>query len=590
MLWRCAVAESARETVYVDIDDEITGIIDKVRSSNSKIVALVLPKRATVFQSVVNMKLLKRATEQSRKNVVLITTEQALLPMAGAVGLHVADSLGSKPEIPAAPIIDDGSREERVEESASLEDPISEAKASNKPVGELAGLGAAAATGAAVASKIKDDDIETVALDNSKDTAITKPLAAPTKQEVKDQKKLKVPNFERFRLIVILLILALLIGGGIYAALVLFPSAVIHIKTDASAINTSVNLTLSPNASTVDPATGTIPAKQVQLQKTYTATVPATGKQNTGQIATGQVTVTAPQCAPNLGNPPSTVPSGTIFTYNNENYVTQQDATFNNNSYSGSSKSCMYYTSQPIKMAAQSPGAAYNTSSSNTTFTDSSNNSITASGSVTGGTDNIQTIVQQSDIASAQGKIVTHTNAARLSLKQQLQQDNMYPLNVTFVTGAPAITPSANAGTPASNVTVTEVINYSMYGVRASDLKTLLNDYIKSQVNVKAQGILNNGFNSASFTTAGPTNVTSLTMTTNATVGPNINVATIRKQAVGKKGPAIVSVIKNDPNVTNVTVQLSPFWVTSAPTNPNKIKVIIAKPKASSSNNNATAP
>jgi hypothetical protein len=43
------VAEPNRDTIYVDIDDEITGIIDKVRGSNAKIVALVLPKRAAVF-------------------------------------------------------------------------------------------------------------------------------------------------------------------------------------------------------------------------------------------------------------------------------------------------------------------------------------------------------------------------------------------------------------------------------------------------------------------------------------------------------------------------------------------------------------
>ncbi|MBC7581656.1 hypothetical protein H7097_02175, partial [Aeromicrobium sp.] len=49
-----------KETVYVDIDDEITAIIEKVRSSQQKIVALVLPKRASVLQSIVNMKLLKR--------------------------------------------------------------------------------------------------------------------------------------------------------------------------------------------------------------------------------------------------------------------------------------------------------------------------------------------------------------------------------------------------------------------------------------------------------------------------------------------------------------------------------------------------
>src|SRR5579884_4261276 len=110
---------SDKDTIYVDIDDEITGIIDKVKNSSSKVVALVLPKRAAVFQSIVNMKLLKRAADQGNKRVVLITSEAGLLPLAGAAGLHVAKTLTSKQEIPAGPIgLDDN--EEQVEETAAL--------------------------------------------------------------------------------------------------------------------------------------------------------------------------------------------------------------------------------------------------------------------------------------------------------------------------------------------------------------------------------------------------------------------------------------------------------------------------------------
>src|SRR3954469_9923983 len=92
-----------KDTIYIDIDDEITGIIDKVKVSDNKVVALVLPKRASVFQSIVNMKLLKRAADSSGKSLVLITSEAGLLPLAGAAGIHVAKSLTSKPEIPAGP-------------------------------------------------------------------------------------------------------------------------------------------------------------------------------------------------------------------------------------------------------------------------------------------------------------------------------------------------------------------------------------------------------------------------------------------------------------------------------------------------------
>src|ERR1017187_5818449 len=71
-----------KDVLYVDIDDDITTVIDKLRTSEAKVVALVLPKRASVFQSVVNMKLLKRNAESVKKHVVLVTTEPSLMPLA----------------------------------------------------------------------------------------------------------------------------------------------------------------------------------------------------------------------------------------------------------------------------------------------------------------------------------------------------------------------------------------------------------------------------------------------------------------------------------------------------------------------------
>src|ERR1700732_4612877 len=134
------MAESHKDTIYIDIDDEITGIIDKLRGSSGKIVALVLPKRAAVFQSIVNMKLLKRAADDAKKNLVLITAEAGLLPLAGAAGVHVAKTLSSKPEIPSAPQTDDAT-EEMVEETGD-ESEITAENAGDQPVGKLAGLGA----------------------------------------------------------------------------------------------------------------------------------------------------------------------------------------------------------------------------------------------------------------------------------------------------------------------------------------------------------------------------------------------------------------------------------------------------------------
>src|ERR1700748_992884 len=88
---------AGKEKIYVDVDDEITAIIDKVDTAKGKVVALVLPKRCPVLQSVVNMKLLKRTADNNGKNLVLITNEAGLMPLAGATGLYVASTPTSRP-------------------------------------------------------------------------------------------------------------------------------------------------------------------------------------------------------------------------------------------------------------------------------------------------------------------------------------------------------------------------------------------------------------------------------------------------------------------------------------------------------------
>src|ERR1043166_9752856 len=100
-------AKPAKDVIYLDVDDEITAIIDKIEAAKEKIVALVLPKRFATLQSVVNMRLLKRNADKAAKNVVLITSEAALLPLAGAAGLHVAKNRQSKPAIPPSPLAGD---------------------------------------------------------------------------------------------------------------------------------------------------------------------------------------------------------------------------------------------------------------------------------------------------------------------------------------------------------------------------------------------------------------------------------------------------------------------------------------------------
>jgi hypothetical protein len=571
---------SGKDTVYVDVDDEITTIIEKVTSSKQKIVALVLPKRASVLQSSVNMKLLKRSADNANKNAVLITTEAALMPLAGAAGLHVAKTPTSKPEVPTGPLaIHDGNAPDEdtaLDLDDEAEPEYTAENAADKPVGELAkASGAGAALGAA------PDAIETVQLDDEDDDTTVKTAggaasaAAVAGKAAKKSKDPKIPNFSRFQkqlalgigLLVVLLV-------GLYFAIVVLPKAHITIDTDATDYNSSLDATLDSGASDVVLAKNTIPATIAQQQKTSSQQVPATGQQNNGQKASGSVKVT------NCSDHNVSIPAGTGFSANGNNYISQSSAvvTQSNYQFKNGSFTCKNDGNASIDIVAQKPGTSYNTGSTSMTFSGSSG-TVTASGSTAGGTDDIVKVVSQSDVDAATAKLTQQdASAVKSTLAQQLRSQNLYPVQATFSSGTPNTTTSTPVGQSADAVTVTQAVTYTMYGTQRSYLDQLIENDIKQQIDPDTQTILSDGLDKASIKLTTNTDTTAqIGIQTTATVGPKLDVASLKSQIAGKKTGYVKSLIGNQPGVTNVTVKLSPFWVSSAPKSTDKITITVGK-------------
>jgi hypothetical protein len=51
------------QTFYIDIDEEITSIVERLRNAKSSEVVIVVPKRALLIQSIVNLRLLKKESD-----------------------------------------------------------------------------------------------------------------------------------------------------------------------------------------------------------------------------------------------------------------------------------------------------------------------------------------------------------------------------------------------------------------------------------------------------------------------------------------------------------------------------------------------
>lgn len=576
---------NSKDTIYVDVEDEITGIIDKVNSSKSKIVALVLPKRATVFQSIVNMKLLKRKADDAKKNVVLVTSEAGLMPLAGAVGVHVAKTLEAKPAIPPAPTeLDEGPVD-------ADEIPGEEELDKSLPIGELAG---AAAVGGAVAKgkqPIEDDAIE---VDNDSDDPVAAASAATASADKADKdkadkkakkgknKKLKVPDFDRFRKY-------LIIGGAALVALIILfilafkilPKATVIIQTNTSAINTNLSVTLNSTTSSLDTTNLVIPAHIQTVQKTATSTaVNTTGQKTVGTSASGTVTVTNN----NIDPATYTIPAGTVFTDPSGNFSYTSNTAETISGFTGHAPH-FNDPSVNVPVTATQVGPSYNiAAASGYTSNDANIDGYSMSGSaMNGGTSQNVQIVTQADVSSAESQLTApNTATIKQQIAQSLTQADLEPLTSTFVAGTPTNSPSAAVGTQANSITVTQTTTYTMYGVTQSNLQTIIDDNVNKQINTSQQSILDSGASKATFNTQ-TTTTTSLqgSLQATSTVGPNLNINQLKGQVAGQRSGDIKSSVGAVPGVTNVVVKYSPFWVSSTPKNTSKISIVIQKSNGS---------
>ncbi len=564
------MAEAAKDTIYIDIDDDITSIIDKVTQSKNKIVALVLPKRASALQSIVNMKLLKRSGDSNKKKLVLITSESGLLPLAGAVGLHVAKTLQSKPLIPAAPNVPshEVEAEDAIDDAIKEDDSDLDADAkldSAKPVGELA----AASKASSQAPE------ETIELDDEPEEVEE---AKSDKKSTKNDKKLKIPNFNSFRK-------KILIGGVAFVGLIVFwyfanfvmPTANVVITTDNVSVTAEVTLTADTGAEAFDAEKGLVPATEVSVKKTDTEKVPATGKKNVGEKATGTVSLQLTNCS----DVSVTVPAGTGVSNNGLTYITQASATFYSILIGGSCQNSTRpdLTTATINVVAQNSGDEYNISE-NRKFTVSGFSNVTGftSSSMSGGTDKQVKVVSKEDIESASEKLKDKSlSAATEELKKKIIDQGLYPIVETLTSGSSKVSSSPKVGKEADEATVSSDVTYKMLGVKRDDLKTLIVDNANEKIDTSKQKISDDGLDGDNavikVTNQDDNQRQNITIQSNVGTGAQEDQDAIKQEISGKKKGQAEQLLKARPGVTEVNVNLSPFWVSSVPGKASKITI-----------------
>lgn len=530
-----------KDVIYIDVEDDITAIIGKVKSSKEKIVALVPPKRIGLLQSAVNLRLLNRTAQQGDKRLVLVTSNQALMALASSAKIPVARNLQSKPELAEVPLlsVDDG---EDVIDGAEL------------PIGELARTGDSPTSAAIEPKKPSDAGVVTKA---------TPPVAGAALAKPKVKKGVKIPNFDSFRKRLVLIIGgAVLLIGFLIWAIVFAPHATIIITAKTTSATVNQKVTLDPKATTT-PDTNTIKSLVKQEKKQLSVEFAPTGKKEVGEKATGTVTFSTN----NISNLGTSIPAGTrLMSSGGKTYVTNSAVSMTIDNYRGA----------PVGITASDRGAASNGASGSVSGAPSGiNASIT--GPTSGGTDKQVTIVSADDVRQATSKLEEQqTDDMKPALAKGFGGDAVaIDLSYTSQRSDPVSVPAVDQEAT-GNAKLTAEVTYSMTAIAKSDLATYLNATLKKQLgDDDSQRVYDDGTGDVSFTqfANGDGGVQSVQLAANGKTGPTINESRVKNEAKGKSYGEVQSQVKATEGVVDVDVQFSPFWVRSVPSNTDKITV-----------------
>lgn len=90
------------QIIYVDPDDEITTLLDKVRRAREKEIVLVATERTRALETVINLRLLQRRAQELGARLALAIADRNSRQLAQELGFTVAASLEQLRERPAA--------------------------------------------------------------------------------------------------------------------------------------------------------------------------------------------------------------------------------------------------------------------------------------------------------------------------------------------------------------------------------------------------------------------------------------------------------------------------------------------------------
>ena len=582
-----------KDVVYIEPEEDITDIISKIEAAKSKIVALVPPKKAGVFKSIVNIKLILKSGANAKKTVVLVTTDQSIIKLAAATKIPVTKDLQSAPAIPEADdVVDDtevvnvdSEAEEEPEDASKDDEGDNEAKNDTK-------------------AESDDGDEKTVDKEDEKDTDTEKEEDddnhneddRKAEKESKDNDK-KKPEKALGRLANSKNPVLRWIGThkkadiGIGVGLVVFiivlvwmfaiaPAVTVTLKLETTKGNFSENVSFTDKLTEEKVEEGKFYIEEKKIESKTEVEFEATGQKNVGEKASGTLTVY--YVFKSKGS--MTVNSGASFTYSNLQFLASSGETLewggkdseckNKDDDNVGSEGCYIY--KTIKVTAAGSGANYNISATGSGWVTNSGVTVASGSAMAGGTDKTITIVQQSDIDKAMQSISSENESVNKEKLLDSLNDDQFAIESSFKrstsdpVSSPAVGEEVESGKKAKlTVTTTDTI----FVMDETKLKEFIEEKAKLSEGYKIYEMNDPFIENFMKTDSGYVGKLKASYIAGSTITENEVVETVKDKGIGSAKRDLTDRFNG---IKTITIDTSVPWVTSVPGDTNKITVNIS--------------
>jgi len=546
------------EIIYLEPDEEITSVIDKIKNATNVNLGLVIPRDATLLQSVVNLRLLSREANTLGKKISIVTADKIGRNLASQIGLPVFSSLEEKTPIyqshaPVAPedeVLEVEPEEANQKKGSAFKvqhyQTFQTGEASQIVNNRQAPLNSPAVPREESGSVAWNRNEKPVFKSRNKDTKSVGSILERKDKEFKSLHKILWPVIGVFVLLCFL------------ATYLLLPKVTATVFVPSESLQKDLTLSVSGQVKVPSIENSVLPGTLIESESSKDGKFATTGKKDIGQKAKGTITIYNNLDSNSHSFAAGTQVSSSSKTFLIQNAVTIPGATVQNLKIVPGSAS--------VAIEAQNPGAEYNVKAGRFTILGISAVQQDAiygqtSADLTGGLSKVAQVVSQQDYDTAKdGLIKDITDTINKDIQQKAEGKRL--LEKAILSSSPEITSTAKVNDEASDFQMTVKIKDQAVIFSNDDLSVYLNDALQKQVSSdKMVTIPTDADLILSVTeTAYDKSQLDLTAKVNAKVSAKVSANDIQQQILGKKVSEAQSIILNQKGIDHVEINFNPSW------------------------------